>query len=88
MTGERLSARFSLRSQFWFRWTGKCFGFSDRFFPNRRSLNVLFGFCNTNQKLSVREGSLNDIPNLDYRRPKHCLLQDTDLHLSESVVTA
>jgi len=25
MAGERLSARFSLRSQFWFRWTGKCF---------------------------------------------------------------
>ena len=25
MAGERLSARFSLRSQLWFRWTGKCF---------------------------------------------------------------
>lgn len=24
MAGERLSARFSLRSQLWFRWTGKC----------------------------------------------------------------
>src|SRR5690606_27712536 len=25
MAGERLPARFSLRSQLWFRWTGKCF---------------------------------------------------------------
>lgn len=25
MVGERLPARFSLRSQLWFRWTGKCF---------------------------------------------------------------
>jgi hypothetical protein len=25
MAGERLPARFSLRSQRWFRWTGKCF---------------------------------------------------------------
>lgn len=25
MAGERLSARFSLGSQVWFRWTGKCF---------------------------------------------------------------
>ncbi|MBU9064580.1 hypothetical protein KSU69_03625 [Phocaeicola vulgatus] len=25
MAGERMSARFSLRSQLWFRWTGKCF---------------------------------------------------------------
>lgn len=24
MAGERLPARFSLRSQLWFRWTGKC----------------------------------------------------------------
>ncbi len=25
MAGERLPARFLLRSQLWFRWTGKCF---------------------------------------------------------------
>jgi len=25
MAGERLQAGFSLRSQLWFRWTGKCF---------------------------------------------------------------
>lgn len=25
MAGERLPARFSLHSQLWFRWTGKCF---------------------------------------------------------------
>lgn len=25
MAGERLQARLSLRSQFWFRWIGKCF---------------------------------------------------------------
>ena len=25
MAGERLAERFSLRSQLWFRWTGKCF---------------------------------------------------------------
>jgi hypothetical protein len=25
MAGERLSARFSLRCQFWFWWTEKCF---------------------------------------------------------------
>ncbi len=25
MAGERLSARFLLRNQLWFRWTGKCF---------------------------------------------------------------
>ena len=24
MAGERLPVRFSLRSQLWFRWTGKC----------------------------------------------------------------
>ncbi len=25
MAGEQLPARFSLRSQTWFQWTGKCF---------------------------------------------------------------
>ena len=25
MADERLPARFSLRNQLWFRWTGKCF---------------------------------------------------------------
>lgn len=55
MTGERLSARFSLRSKFWFRWSRKC------------SETVIENFSTTikrtmkDLKISIRHSKLSDL---------------------------
>jgi len=49
MAGERLPARFSLRSQFWFRWTGKCF--------ETATSHMQTVVCNTKRPIDMKKTS-------------------------------
>ena len=66
MAAERLPARFSLRSQFWFRWTGKCFEAATSHMPDRCGQ-----FQKPSEKLPISvKGNQRKLPELDNDNPR------------------